>query len=609
MPEKPEPASPPHAQPRRGAWDPHAPPPVRAALLAAIEDGPQAVALFDPGDLLAYGNDAFRKAWSIEREPFPSFGSIIRSGHARGMGALIATHDIEAWIANADRLRRHGPAFRAFEVDLCDGRWFWLTERRLDEGWILLIGQDITALKHNEQTLRAARDAAVRTSLTDPLTQLANRRHAMELLGQLFASGHGFHLALIDIDHFKRINDGFGHAVGDTVLVRVARALERLQGAGCAVARLAGDEFAVVGPSGRDRGFFESILLGLAAAVAEPFEAQGHAIRTELSIGAARSFQDGGDTGALLACADAAMYEAKRSGRSTLRFFEPWMGQARHIQAELSRDLPLAIANGEIVPFYQPIVDLRTGLVRGMEALVRWNHPTRGLLTPSAFAAAFEDPELAVSIDDFVLEAALVEMKGWVDRGMPIAAVNVNASDAQLHRPDLVARVEALLHRIGLPAERLKIEVVETAFLGRDPKRVAATIDALAALGVVCALDDFGTGYASLSHLRQFRVGRIKIDRAFVADICSDPFDRGLVRGLIELGRSVGMRITAEGVETSEQLALLRELGCSCAQGYWIGGPAAAEAVPGMISRWYAKHASLEGGAAGQLHPRPSRSA
>lgn len=594
MVEQPKPASPTHAKPSRGAWDRHAPPRVRAALLAAIDDGPQAVALFDPADCLAYGNDAFRKAWNVEEGAFPSFGAIIRASHGRRTGALIATDDIEAWIVNADRLRRQGAAFRAFEVDLCDGRWFWLTERRLAEGWILLIGQDITALKHNEQTLRAARDTAVKTSLTDPLTQLANRRHAMDQLGELFASGRSFHLAIIDVDDFKRVNDRFGHAAGDEVLVRIARALEQLRNAGCAVARLAGDEFAVIGSPGHDRAGFEVLLQGLSAEVAQPARLQGHDVCTKLSIGAAIAFRDGGDTGSLLAAADAAMYEAKRGGRAALRFFEPWMGKARHAQAELIRELPLAMARGEIVPFYQPIVDLRTGLVRGLEALVRWNHPTRGLLSPASFSAAFNDPELAVSIDDFMLETALGDMKGWVERGVPVAAVNVNASDAQLYRPDLVARVDALLHRNGLATSCLKIEVVETAFLGRDPNHVAATIDALAELGVVCVLDDFGTGYASLSHLRQFRVGRIKIDRSFVADICSDPFDRSLVKGLIELGRSVGMRITAEGVETPEQLALLRELRCACAQGYWIGRPTAAEAVPGVISHWYAKFAAFD---------------
>lgn len=316
-----------------------------------------------------------------------------------------------------------------------------------------------------------------------------------------------------------------------------------------------------------------------------------------MSIGAAQAFADGGAAGALLAAADAAMYEAKRGGRAALRFHDASMGQARHAQARLCRELPRAIANGELVPFYQPIVDLRTGLVRGLEALVRWNHPERGLLGPAAFPAAFEEPGLAVAIDDFVFETALADMGRWAGQGLPVAAVNVNASDAQLHREGLVARIEALLRRNRLGADRLKVEVVETAFLGRDPERVADTIGALAELGVVCALDDFGTGYASLSHLRRFKVGRIKIDCSFVAGICADPFDRGLVKSLVDLGRNLGMRVTAEGVETPEQLEILRGMGCDCGQGYWIGRPAPTARVSETISRWYAKHASLGGDA------------
>jgi diguanylate cyclase (GGDEF)-like protein len=593
-----KPSSLPEKRPSPDDAGPGALSPAQSTLLAALADGPQAVSLFDPSDRLAYGNGAYREAWGVADGAHPSFASIMRSCFERSVGALIETADIEAWLARADRLRRRGAAFRAFEVDFCDGRWFWITERRLADGWILSIGQDITALKENEQVLRAARDLAVTTSITDPLTQLANRRSAMEQLSRLFAAGEPFHLALVDIDHFKRINDSFGHAAGDAVLVSVARRLERLGEAGCAVARLAGDEFAVIGPPGHDRAWFERLLRELTAAVARPFEAHGHTFRTGLSIGVAQAGRDGGDIGALLAAADAAMYEAKNSGRSTVRFYERRMGEARLAKAALGRSLPKALADNQLVPFYQPIVDLRTGLVRGLEALARWNHPARGLLAPTAFAAAFDDPKLAVAVDDFMLDAALADMRGWVESGLPVASVNVNASDAQLRRADLVPRITDLLARNRLTPDRLRIEVGETAFLGRNCEPVAEAVAALGALGVVCLLDDFGAGHASLSHLRQFRGGRVKVDRAFVANICSDPFDRGLVQGLIELGRNLDIRVTAEGVETGEQLALLRELGCACAQGYFIARPAAAADVPAAIMQWYARQDAKPGNAA-----------
>ena len=569
---------------------------VQKVLLSAIDDGPHAVALFDPSDRLAHANDVFRQAWGIEDgDPQPSFASIIRSGHSRNIGALIQTEDIEAWVRAADKRRRAGPAFSAFEVDLCDGRWFWVSERRLAEGWILLIGQDITALKHNEQTLRSAHASAVRASLTDPLTQIGNRRHAIEQLESLFASGQQFHLALADVDRFKQINDEFGHAVGDVVLASVAFQLKRMEGEGCRVARLSGDEFAIISPPGFERAEFEAILRELVAIMAKPIDVEGRAVSTELSIGIAASVDDGSDVEALLASSDAAMYEAKRSSRARVVYHQKWMSEARQAQAELCRDLPLAIIHKELVPFYQPIVDLRTGWVCGLEALVRWEHPERGLLTPEAFATAFDNPKLALAIDRFMLDTALADMGRWIADGVPIGAVHVNASDAQLRSPDLVGRIKALLARNRLAASHLEVEVVETVLLGRDAEQVVETVNALSNMGVICDLDDFGTGYASLSHLKLFRIERIKLDRSLSKDICVDGFDCNLVKGLIDLCQKIGVHVTTEGVETFEQLSLLRDIGCESAQGYWIGRPVAAGAVPKMISQWYVKYASLIG--------------
>lgn len=298
------------------------PPHVKTLLLAALDDGPQAVSLFDPDDRLTYGNSTYHNAWQVTADSGSTFASIMRHCHGTGVGALIATDDIEAWIASAGLRRRTGPASRAFEVDLCDGRWFWITERRLKDGWILSIGQDITALKHNENTLRSARDIAVRLSLTDPLTQLANRRRALNVLDERLAANQDFYLALIDIDHFKGFNDAFGHAVGDAVLTAVAARLECLGSSGCIVARLAGDEFAIIGPTDRDRAWFDQVLCGFMEATSEPIELCGHSICIRLSIGAACAGGRLVDAGALLAEADAALYEAKRGGRSTIRFGE-----------------------------------------------------------------------------------------------------------------------------------------------------------------------------------------------------------------------------------------------------------------------------------------------
>ncbi len=256
------------------------------------------------------------------------------------------------------------------------------------------------------------------------------------------------------------------------------------------------------------------------------------------------------------------------------------------------REVGAALRDGLILPVYQPIVDLRTGLVRGVEALARWDHPVRGILPPSEFAAALADPVLSVGIDEQVLRTALAQMRTWLDSGVPVAAVNVNVSEGQLRRPDLVEHVTALLAANRLGPEHLKLEVLETALLGRDTAQVARTVERLAGRGIVCVLDDFGTGYASLAHLREFRVERFKIDRSFVAAIVTDPFDRALTRSMIDLGRNLGIRVTAEGVETAEQLALLDEFGCDCAQGYLVGRPTAAAGLSDVVGRWHAGYAA-----------------
>ncbi len=291
-------------------------PAARAALLAALDDGPHAVALFDPADLLVYSNAAFRDAWRTEGDRPVTFNTMIRNGYFHKRGPIVQTDDIEAWLVTARRRRREGPATRAFEVDLWDGRWFWVTERRLDDGWLLTVAQDITALKHNERTLAHARDSALQAALTDPLTQLPNRRSAMQHLEAALAKGEPFYLAVIDIDHFKQINDRHGHAAGDAVLVALADRLAKLHDQAYFAARLAGDEFCVVSPPGESRAAFAEALNALVAARPAPGECAAFCT----SMGAAGFPADGRDIPMLLSAADGALYAAKASGRCAVRF-------------------------------------------------------------------------------------------------------------------------------------------------------------------------------------------------------------------------------------------------------------------------------------------------
>ena len=294
----------------------------------------------------------------------------------------------------------------------------------------------------------------------------------------------------------------------------------------------------------------------------------------------------------LLKQADIALYKAKLNGRDQFCLFQPSFRKEVDDHGRLLEEVRTGLARNQFEVHYQPIVDLRTQIIRGWEALIRWRHPNKGLLPPGRFMPALTDPKMSVAIDDFVLATSLRQMRQWLDGGVPVTCAGVNVSDAQLRRTDLVERIETLLEQHNLTPDRLKLEVLETAFVGHSTQAVAATIDRLARLGVVCALDDFGTGHASLTHLKQFRVERIKIDRSFVSNLGTDGYDQAIVRCMITLGHELGIRITAEGVEKAEQLAMLRRLGCDVGQGYLFGRPMHPDDVPQFLQLWY------DGGAA-----------
>jgi diguanylate cyclase (GGDEF)-like protein len=292
----------------------------QSALLDALETGMHAIGLFDDEDRLAYSNKMFRTGWAVDYAEGATFDSIIRNCYHSRRGAIVDTTDIDAWLAGARLGRRQGSANRAFEVDLWDGRWMWLTERRLESGWILLVGQDITVLKKSERTLRLARDAALHASLTDPLTRLPNRRAALQYLNRLVTQSAPFHVAIVDIDNFKQINDRYGHQTGDEILSLFGADLRSLQRLGYFVARLAGDEFLIIGPRNEERRDFETSLESLLRKRAEQCSECKASHIFAVSIGAATYPLGGASAKVLLMAADRAMYVAKSQGRSTLSF-------------------------------------------------------------------------------------------------------------------------------------------------------------------------------------------------------------------------------------------------------------------------------------------------
>ncbi|MCV2490883.1 bifunctional diguanylate cyclase/phosphodiesterase [Geodermatophilus sp. YIM 151500] len=411
--------------------------------------------------------------------------------------------------------------------------------------------------------------------LTDPLTGLANRTLLVENADRLLADTAPISVLLVDIDDFKDVNDARGHALGDQLLVAVGERLRGCVHPGDVIARLGGDEFAVVVAAGPDaaRGVGERML----QAMADPVLVAGRPLGVHVSIGLA----DTGSAGernalTLLRNADLAMYLAKAAGGNRLVRYADGMAQAARTKVELLQDLAGAAAAGQLAVHYQPTIALDDGRTTGFEALLRWHHPTRGLVPPAEFVPLAEEGGHIVGIGRWVLGEATRQAAEWSRRaGRPIG-IAVNLSPRQLADDDVVDAVGRALRDSGLPAGQLTLEVTE-GVLVRDVDAVVEQLHALRALGVRIAIDDFGTGYSSLSYLRRLPADIVKIDRSFVHDLGTGGGSTTLVASIVELARSLRLEVVAEGVETPAQRQLLETLACSHAQGYLFGRPAPAE--------------------------------
>jgi predicted signal transduction protein with EAL and GGDEF domain len=373
------------------------------------------------------------------------------------------------------------------------------------------------------------------------------------------------------------------------LLCSVADRLGLSIGSGDTVGRLSGDEFAVVVEAGTDRSQIQRTATKIMACFEEPFMHNGQMLDCHASLGVSVYPDDGEKRGMLMKAADIALYAAKADGRGRLKFYEPEMRnemQNRSSMLLIARD---ALLNEWIVPYYQPKIELSSGRVDGFEALLRWNHPSRGLQSPESIAAAFEDLDLAASISDRMIGLVLADMQRWNHEGVDSGNIAINAAAAELRRGDFAESLLERLHRAGVPPEKIQIEVTETVFLGRGAEYVESALKFLSAVGITIALDDFGTGYASLSHLKQFPVDVIKIDRSFIRDLHDDPDDEAIVRAVISLCKSLDIRIVAEGVETEAQAAYLRKYGCDFGQGYLFGAAVGAAEVPALLAAFDAK--------------------
>jgi diguanylate cyclase (GGDEF)-like protein len=424
----------------------------------------------------------------------------------------------------------------------------------------------------------------------DPLTGLPNRTLIMDRGEQMVVRAHRHQSPVaalsIDIDNFKAINDSLGHAVGDEILQTFTRRLDGVLRGSDGLARVGGDEFVVVADDLSLAAGPELIAERLLEAIKEPFHAGDSTVTVTASIGIAAGTQAGVEE--LLRDADIAMYRAKWEGKDRYVTFESGMQDAAQAHMELEMDLRNALANDEFFLAYQPTFDLHEMHPKGMEALIRWRHPSRGIVQPGDFIPLLEETGMIREIGAWVLREACRQGACWHEQGHRLG-IAVNVSARQLDGDDLLAEVRGALADSGLQADALTLEVTETALM-RNAEETARRLTAIKQLGVHIAIDDFGTGYSSLAHLQQFPVDSLKIDRSFIAQLTANPEGETLMRTLVQLGKALSIETLAEGIEQERELTLLREQQCDSGQGFLFARPLDAGDVDGFLREWDASH-------------------
>jgi diguanylate cyclase (GGDEF)-like protein len=419
----------------------------------------------------------------------------------------------------------------------------------------------------------------------DALTGLANRPALNELLEQELALGHPVNVLFIDLDGFKLVNDSWGHAVGDELLLQVAERLRRHLPPDVVISRAGGDEFILVTPTRRHDADGSVFADHVIAELSQPYSLSVGDVVVTPSIGVVSTATAGEHTAdALVRDADTAMYRAKDAGRSRAVCYHPSMGEVVRSRVTLDRALRQALGRGEMDVAFQPLVELATGRLLGFEALARWNRPDDGPCTPDVFIAAAEDNGLILPIGDFVLDRALAELARWRSSTPWDLGVNVNVSGRQLQDAGFTGRVLAVLARYEVPASALRLEVTESTLVG-DDVTAATALGELERAGISISVDDFGTGYSSLSYLSRLKVHEVKIDRSFVAGLTTRPEDHAIVRATAAMAQALGLSVVAEGIETVEQRDALIELGIDRGQGWLLGRPVPASEAAAIVSR------------------------
>jgi diguanylate cyclase (GGDEF)-like protein len=536
---------------------------------AALNNMSQGIVMFDPSARLIVCNGRFLALYGLSScsvGPGCTFREILEQRVAAG--SLFA-QDVEPYIADVLAGVSRGMEFTKI-VKLRDGRVICnMNHPMADGGWVATL-EDITEEKRKEERI-------VHAAHHDALTGLPNRilfATQLEQALKRLRSGKQLAVLYIDIDHLKRVNDTLGHPIGDELLKEIAgRLLNCIKDTDTA-ARLSGDEFAVIQSSIDPRSEAAALAVQIQEAIRTPVTIQGQEIVVDASVGIAIAADHGAELNELLKAADIALYEAKNSGRGTYRFYDIDMNERMWTRRKLENDLRGALAKGEFELFYQPIVNLKEGKISAMEALLRWHHPERGMVSPAEFIPVAEEMGIINQLGEWVLRTACTEAATWPSE----INISVNVSPLQLTNKNLVNIVVSAIASARIPASRLDIEITESVFFEKTYANVS-TLRQLHDIGVRFVMDDFGTGYSSLGYLMSFPFSKIKIDRSFIAGLADKKESRAIVRAVSDLAQNLSMEVTAEGVETDQQLEQVKLLGCTEMQGYLFSRPMPAEEI------------------------------
>ncbi len=544
----------------------------RHQLGIAVNNIPQGLVLYDTSARVTVCNQRYLEMFGLSpgvAKPGCTMRDLI--SHRKETGSF--NGDVEEFCADIIRNMELGKITHQI-TETADGRAIQIVNQPLAAGGWVATMEDVTERKRSAERI-------VHLAHYDALTDLPNRvlfREQLERALKKVQADERLAVLYIDIDEFKGINDALGHPVGDELLKAIAGRLRGCLEENDIAARLGGDEFAIIQTGVKGPSDTTNLVEKIYAAIRQPYSCVGHVITTDASIGIAIAPEDGAHLDQLLKNADLAMYGAKADGRRTYRFFESGMDERVKARRMLELDLRRAITDGGFEVYYQPLVNLGDNKISGCEALLRWRHPERGMISPAEFIPIAEESGLINQLGDWVLNTACVEAASWPDH----IRVAVNVSPVQFKSQTLALNVASALAASGLAAGRLELEITE-AVLIRDDEAALALLHQLRELGVRIALDDFGTGYSSLSYLQRFPFDKIKIDRCFVKDLGGTAGSSSIVQAVVNIAAASNMTTTAEGVETEPQLELLRLLGCTEMQGYLFSPAVSAPEIAKLL--------------------------